>query len=764
MLSDLNSDNIIIENNEINIGGKSSGIYAEQTSIPHSNWEIKENTISAPNSGVNIELYDVDDVLIDNNILRLSGSVSLVYSSENSNVGDLIISNNEFYGNGNIVGATPTIWIESDFQTGDDSSSVDDVLIEGNEFFNWVNAGIKIGEPGGASSYNEVNDVFINYNGFNSGSGPAIDNYVDKEIFDGTNNWWGDCKGPGPIGLGSGAGVSVNVTYTPWLGSCIGDKVSKPDCVLETDSVTLYANVTGYYACEVLFGVLINGTWQNHTGILSNGNYSAVVSGLIPGQINWTVYADDCYNHTTQNGIESFYANRRTSLSVFFEDPDGENGWYVTEPEFTLTNNDASMIQYRWDGQGPFVYSSPFGLENIPNAPANESAGILELTYWSDVCSEEEQSQTFYVDLKNPVIKNEEPEEGSLIYNTNPDIYAYIDDVYQSNSGINLTSVIVKLDGNVVSAIVTSASLDVEVRYTPTIDLTAGLHEVSVYVEDNAGRKTERNWTFEISTEILSLNLVSPEPINYDSRKTRFDISTNLDAKIEYSDNGGRFRRLCKNCDEYNKTKTFRDGEHNVIIRATWDEQQVEENITFKVDSKAPRISRVLPRKNKFTNGTGFYVKFKEKNIEKVTLNWNGSYDLKEEECNLNRYWECETSVDLSAHDGEEINYYFEVEDIIGRKDTKSATVKVDTTYPDITEISSEIDKSRVKLIINITEENLGKVQYMDLNYRLKWRTICRRLKDGQCEKKIRFRGDVPNIIIKVEDKADNFVTENLVI
>jgi len=35
-----------------------------------------------------------------------------------------------------------------------------------------------------------------------------------------------------------------------------------------------------------------------------------------------------------------------------------------------------------------------FGLENIPNSPPIESAGTLELNYWSDVCiNEEEQNK-----------------------------------------------------------------------------------------------------------------------------------------------------------------------------------------------------------------------------------------------------------------------------------------------------------------------------------------------------------------------------------
>jgi len=45
--------------------------------------------------------------------------------------------------------------------------------------------------------------------------------------------------------------------------------------------------------------------------------------------------------------------------------------------------------------------------------------------------------------------------------------------------------------------------------------------------------------------------------------------------------------------------------------------------IGFYVDSRDPRISRTMPRRNAFTNGSGFSVRYSEDNVREVILFWN---------------------------------------------------------------------------------------------------------------------------------------------
>lgn len=77
------------------------------------------------------------------------------------------------------------------------------------------------------------------------------------------------------------------------------------------------------------------------------------------------------------------------------------------------------------------------------------------------------------------------------------------------------------------------------------------------------------------------MDVVSPElTVNFPEdevygRRVPFDITIDEDVTLEYMDesaNRPRWRRLCRNCDEYGnsrtRTKSFRTGIHNLLIRA----------------------------------------------------------------------------------------------------------------------------------------------------------------------------------------------------
>ena len=96
-------------------------------------------------------------------------------------------------------------------------------------------------------------------------------------------------------------------------------------------------------------------------------------------------------------------------------------------------------------------------------------------------------------DTKPPVITNMNPT--GRIYETKPTISASYYDPDPSPSGINTTSVILKLDGEDVTATVT----ELGVTYTPTADLTYAEHTVSLSVPDNAGNPASKEWSFTVS-------------------------------------------------------------------------------------------------------------------------------------------------------------------------------------------------------------------------------------------------------------------------
>ena len=354
-------------------------------------------------------------------------------------------------------------------------------------------------------------------------------------------------------------------------------------------------------------------------------------------------------------------------------------------------------------------------------------------------------------------------------YNTRPLIYAYIDDVYGGNSGIKLSSIIMKLDGNIVDAEISSAegdSLDAEVEYIPKEDLDLGLHEVSVYAKDNAGRSSEKNWTFDVDVlENLSCIVNSPKNKDYGKKRIKIDVSVNFPVRLEYIDYSElkpKWKKLCEKCDKYNRTRSFIEGWHNITIRAVNGfGRSKEENITFFIDSKIPRIHKTEPRKNNIINGSEFYIEYTEDNLQNIILSWNSNKTLN---CSAGKNQECRTFVNLSAFDGNWIEYYFEISDDINSAESEKTRVFVDT-IPPILIVNSPIDKGTYdrKIPFNITISEDVLLEYIDNSVASpRWR----RLTSDNDEygttrnKTLIFKKGDHNTQIRATDKAGNSDTE----
>jgi len=274
----------------------------------------------------------------------------------------------------------------------------------------------------------------------------------------------------------------------------------------------------------------------------------------------------------------------------------------------------------------------------------------------------------------------------------------------------------------------------------------------------NTANQTLTGELLPFHSDILDVHSPEQDYI-YNSRRILINISSEdyIDY-LKYSDNGKSFRTLCRNCDSYVRSKTFNEGFHELIIQAVFPLEVINKTINFTIDSTKPRISKTLPRRNSIVNGSEFYIKYTEDNLENITLFWNGTKTLSG--CLSGKNQECRGDMNLSDYENQWIEYWFEIIDIAGSKDVSRKTkVKVDGVSPFINSIDSEVDGNRVNIIINITELNLDKVEYKDLNEdvkRQRWRRACSRLKNGICEKKVRFKGDTPNMIIRVLDDAGN--------
>ena len=112
-----------------------------------------------------------------------------------------------------------------------------------------------------------------------------------------------------------------------------------------------------------------------------------------------------------------------------------------------------------------------------------------------------------------PVITITSPTNGARVTNSNqPVTFTVIDEA--GGSGVNLNSVVVKLDNNQVSAgeVTHSAVTNgYSFTYTPASPLKDGSHTVSVDASDNDGNAAaQKSTTFTVDTVAPSLNVTSP--------------------------------------------------------------------------------------------------------------------------------------------------------------------------------------------------------------------------------------------------------------
>jgi hypothetical protein len=561
---------------------------------------------------------------------------------------------------------------------------------------------------------------------------------------------------------------SVNITDLPSL----------PGCAYETDNITLSANITGNIV-NVTVEANISGNLTNYTTTNLENVYSTVVNGIGGENLTWRFIVEDVFGDLIYGDWNDLYIVRRTSLSVNPPSPNGLNNWYVVEPTWTLSNPDASQLWYRWNGDPRINYTEtgPFGLENIANLD-KQSAGTVKLRISSEtVCGLEEwEEEVFYIDLTDPLITDLFPENNSEVNNLRPSISAYLDEVYQSNSGIDESSIIMKVDGVEVSPIVTEYdNLDRRVVYNPSSDLSVGEHEAYVYVMDKSGRASELSWKFVTNvTSLINLTVYSPEDAIYDSKRALFNITTEREVEkieyINYADNRPRWRTLCRRCNEYGfdrkKTKTLREGENNITIKATNEFDFVEEkNISIMVDSKKPRISRTTPKRNAIINGSNFYLKLREDYLKHISMviEFNGSKDiipLDVNNCVQDRsYKGCNYDFDLTVYDGKQIEYYFIVKDSINQVESRKTKVWVDTTPPELDVYFPEDDFYGRKVPFNITVSEKVLIEYYNPSDRnARWRRLTSNKDEyGNTRFKTKtFKRGMHDLQIRATDKAGN--------
>ncbi|MFA5723556.1 MAG: MopE-related protein [Candidatus Pacearchaeota archaeon] len=269
---------------------------------------------------------------------------------------------------------------------------------------------------------------------------------------------------------------------------------------------------------------------------------------------------------------------------------------------------------------------------------------------------------------------------------------------------------------------------------------------------------------FNDANDCTPLNVNSPINKVYSGKNILFDIFSNYlfnDITYSYLDNRGKEIKvkLCSKCNTYNKTKSLKDGVYNISI-AIGNKSQAFSNkqLSFLVDSIAPKISKTLPKKG-FTNGN-FTVQFKEDNPKELELIFEDqkkNLDLINECITEKGVQLCNTKVNLAGLEGKEIWYYFNLTDITGKSATsKPVKLIVDTTIP-TAKINWTIKKGKVNFVFNITEAHFDEISYVDSSdSKPKEIILCSRLKDNMCKSTKTFKTGIHNLVVYVKDEAGN--------
>lgn len=257
----------------------------------------------------------------------------------------------------------------------------------------------------------------------------------------------------------------------------------------------------------------------------------------------------------------------------------------------------------------------------------------------------------------------------------------------------------------------------------------------------------------------------------FNSRKALVEFSLDEQADVYYLDliNGrGRWSKVCTHCapgsPAFSKNISFKEGENQIVFKAV-DEagNEANQSATFFIDSKKPKISKTFPKKG-FANGK-FEVTFAEENPKTLILHYgSNTKELNINDCVKDKGdYSCNTTVDLSSYNGQDIVYWFSLEDIVGNiAESKQLTLSVDISAPIVTNpdsFFSVINGTKyVQFALNITEPNFAEVtySYIDSKGKLKEKVLCTSLKNGECNKKVSFLKGSYDLTVNVADDAGN--------
>ena len=551
---------------------------------------------------------------------------------------------------------------------------------------------------------------------------------------------------------------NITIDNTPPV---VGNQSYMPPVVFNTTNIIL--NVSGSSDLNGIRSMVVWGTWQNGSLIqypivnVENPFYT-IISAFVDDDenINFFYEVEDRAKNRVNGSTQLIDVSKRTTVSTIPLAPDGCDAWFVTEPQFILTSEPGRTPVYRFDSLAAFAYTSPFSFPGIPG-------GIQILNYWSnDTIMEPQQSFLFKVDVTPPVITDLLPSNDSITADATPLISAFLDDLYHTNSGVDNGSISLMLDGSPVNASVQAMGvIDALVEFTPSSPLADGMHTVEVFLQDHACLNSSLLWFFTVNANSSAvIDILSPQDgFVTDERRISLSVLASQKADITYQIDDDSPRSFCKKCSLKNRSIMVEAGNHTITLFATKNGIVNNDSITVFVDNVRPKIKSTEPRSRKYGSGH-FSVLYTEEFLEHVSFSYRG---VDEENfttvsvpgCIGNVSQTCGVDVDISAYNGDELEYFFTISDLFSNASSKKTVINADTLAPEILSISplsgslfnSTGTRTRVELGVEVSETVLEVNYAVDDN---EPRRFCSRCSEAQ--RVITFEPGLHNVTFTATD------------
>lgn len=200
-----------------------------------------------------------------------------------------------------------------------------------------------------------------------------------------------------------------------------------------------------------------------------------------------------------------------------------------------------------------------------------------------------------------PVITIVSPSSGAYVANNKqPVVFTVTDEA--GGSGVNLSSIVVKLDGSAVaSSTITSTAITngYSVTYTPATALADGSHTVTVDCKDHDGNSaTQKSTTYKVDTVPPTLNVTSPTEGYITNKSTLTVAGTTNDAtsspvtvtiKLNGADQGAV---TVGSGGAFSKSITLAEGANTITVTATDAAGKVSAvTRTVTLDTSVPQIT-----------------------------------------------------------------------------------------------------------------------------------------------------------------------------